>query len=462
MFTTVCSAAVYGLQAYLVRVEVDLAGGLPSFQLVGSLGSEVKESRERVSVAMKNSGFQIPPAHITVNLAPAGRRKDGTAFDLPIAVGLLRDMELVPEEALQDTLFLGELGLNGEIKKVKGVLPIVQEAAKSGIRRVVVPGENAMEAAVIPGITVWGVNCLNDLLAALNHPELETEKVYQPRIRAEDLLREGTGQDTGDFREVAGQENAKRGAEIAAAGFHNLLMIGPPGVGKSMVAGRIPGILPPLTLKESLEVTGIFSVAGLLPPTSGDITIGEKSILGEKGYVGYMLQKDMLLPWRTIIDNIILGLEIKGVPKREARKQALPLMEKYGLSGFEKNYPCELSGGMRQRAALLRTLLYDREIILLDEPFGALDAQTRQSMQNWLLEIWEDFHKTVLFVTHDMDEAIYLSDIIYVFSGRPGYVKEKITVHLKRPRKQEDMLETDFWDLKQHLMGGMSDEKRSV
>ena len=462
MFTTVCSAAVYGLQAYLVRVEVDLAGGLPSFQLVGSLGSEVKESRERVSVAMKNSGFQIPPAHITVNLAPAGRRKDGTAFDLPVAVGLLRDMELVPEEALQDTLFLGELGLNGEIKKVKGVLPIVQEAAKSGIRRVVVPGENAMEAAVIPGITVWGVNCLNDLLAALNHPELETEKVYQPRIRAEDLLREGTGQDTGDFREVAGQENAKRGAEIAAAGFHNLLMIGPPGVGKSMVAGRIPGILPPLTLKESLEVTGIFSVAGLLPPTSGDITIGEKSILGEKGYVGYMLQKDMLLPWRTIIDNIILGLEIKGVPKREARKQALPLMEKYGLSGFEKNYPCELSGGMRQRAALLRTLLYDREIILLDEPFGALDAQTRQSMQNWLLEIWEDFHKTVLFVTHDMDEAIYLSDIIYVFSGRPGYVKEKITVHLKRPRKQEDMLETDFWDLKQHLMGGMSDEKRSV
>ena len=174
---------------------------------------------------------------------------------------------------------------------------------------------------------------------------------------------------------------------------------------------------------------------------------------------------DILIPhgkFVSIIDNIILGLEIKGVPKREARKQALPLMEKYGLSGFEKNYPCELSGGMRQRAALLRTLLYDREVILLDEPFGALDAQTRQSMQNWLLEIWEDFHKTVLFVTQDIDEAIYLSDIIYVFSGRPGYVKEKITVHLKRPRKQEDMLETDFRDLKQHLMGGMSDEKRSV
>mgnify|MGYP000021248918 CR=1 FL=1 len=272
MFTTVYSAAVYGLQAYLVRVEVDLAGGLPTFLLVGSLGSEVKESRERVCVAMKNSGFQLPPAHITVNLAPADRRKDGTAFDLPIAVGLLRDMELVPEEVLQDTLFLGELGLNGEVKKVKGVLPIAQEAANCGIRRVVVPEENAMEAAVIPGITVWGVNCLTDLLMALIHPEEENEKIYQPRIRAEDLLQKGEASGTGDFREVAGQEAAKRGAVIAAAGFHNLLMIGPPGVGKSMIAGRIPGILPPLTLEESLEVTGIFSVAGLLPPGQALIT----------------------------------------------------------------------------------------------------------------------------------------------------------------------------------------------
>ena len=157
MFSTIDSGAVCGLQAYLVRVEVDLAGGLPSFQMVGSLGSEVRESRERVCVAMKNSGFQIPPCHITVNLAPAGRRKDGTAFDLPIAVGLLKDMELLTEEAVRDTLFLGELGLNGEIKRVKGVLPIVREAADKGIGRVIVPRENALEAAVIPGITVWGV-----------------------------------------------------------------------------------------------------------------------------------------------------------------------------------------------------------------------------------------------------------------------------------------------------------------
>ena len=157
-------------------------------------------------------------------------------------------------------------------------------------------------------------------------------------------------------------------------------------------------------------------VAGLLPPTSGDITIGEKSILGEKGYVGYMLQKDMLLPWRTIIDNIILGLEIKGVPKREARKQALPLMEKYGLSGFEKNYPCELSGGMRQRAALLRTLLYDREIILLDEPFGALDAQVRKELRRWLRQLHDELHVTSLFVTHDQEEALEVADRIVVMN----------------------------------------------
>ena len=272
MFSTIYSGAVCGLQAYLIRVEVDLAGGLPSFQMVGFLGSEVRESRERVCVAMKNSGFLIPPSHITVNLAPADRRKDGTAFDLPIAIGLLQNMELLKEEAVKDILFLGELGLNGEIKRVKGVLPIVREAVRQGIRRVVVPKENALEAAVIPQVTVWGAGNLTELLTALLHPEEEREEICRPRIRAEDLLQQGGQDKRGDFREVAGQESARRGALIAAAGFHNLLMMGPPGVGKSMIAGRIPGILPPLTLEESLEVTSIYSVAGLLPPEQALIT----------------------------------------------------------------------------------------------------------------------------------------------------------------------------------------------
>ncbi len=197
----------------------------------------------------------------------------------------------------------------------------------------------------------------------------------------------------------------------------------------------------------------LFNImAGLLPPTEGDIRVNGESILGKKGFVGYMLQRDMLLPWRTIMNNIILGLEIQGDSKKEAAAKAAPLMKKYGLGGYENNYPYELSGGMRQRAALLRTLLYDREIILLDEPFGALDAQTRLIMQNWLLQIWKDFGKTILFVTHDIDEAIYLSDEIYVFTGRPGYITEQIEVPMSRPRHTEDTTKQHFLELKHHLI----------
>ncbi len=193
-------------------------------------------------------------------------------------------------------------------------------------------------------------------------------------------------------------------------------------------------------------------IAGLTPPTGGDVFADGESIAGRAGYVGYMLQKDMLLPWRNILDNIILGLEVRGVPRKKAVGRALPLIEKYGLKGFEKHYPDELSGGMRQRAALLRTLLYDRDIMLLDEPFGALDAQTRLLMQNWLLEIWRDFGKTILFVTHDIDEAIYLADEIYVFTKRPGKIKAKIEVPIKRPRSAGDMTTPEFAGLKSTLL----------
>lgn len=218
-------------------------------------------------------------------------------------------------------------------------------------------------------------------------------------------------------------------------------------------AGRFVSIIGPSGCGKS---TLFNIIAGLVPPSTGEVIADGENIVGKTGYVGYMLQKDMLLPWRTILDNIILGMEVRGVPKKEAVDRALPLMEKYGLKGFDKHFPKELSGGMRQRAALLRTLLYDRDIILLDEPFGALDAQTRLTMQNWLLQIWTDFGKTVLFVTHDIDEAIYLSDDIYVFSSRPGRVKTKITVTMERPRKTEDMTSPDFMELKHLLLDQLS------
>lgn len=204
-------------------------------------------------------------------------------------------------------------------------------------------------------------------------------------------------------------------------------------------------------------------IAGLIHPTTGNVLLDGKDIIGQNGYVGYMLQKDLLLPWRTILHNVILGLEIKGIRKKEAIERAMPLLEKYGLGGFENHYPDELSGGMRQRAALLRTLLYDQDIILLDEPFGALDAQTRLMMQEWLLQIWGDFRKTVLFITHDIDEAIFLSDEIYILTQRPGTIKEKVAVPLKRPRDEQTLLGTDFIELKKHVLNVLkSNEKEET
>nr|WP_237728156.1 ABC transporter ATP-binding protein [Cellulomonas sp. APG4] len=206
-----------------------------------------------------------------------------------------------------------------------------------------------------------------------------------------------------------------------------IALIGPSGCGKSTLFNLI---------------------AGLDTPTSGRIRIDGVDRSGQQGLVGYMLQKDLLLPWRTILENVVLGLEISGVRKRAAHAIARPLLTTYGLGGFENRYPHQLSGGMRQRAALLRTILFNRDIILLDEPFGALDAQTREQMQEWLLDLWDDFQKTVLFVTHDIDEAIYLSDRVFVMSARPGRIVAEFEVGLDRPRKPSVVTSPEFVRLK--------------
>ena len=199
----------------------------------------------------------------------------------------------------------------------------------------------------------------------------------------------------------------------------------------SIPQGRFASLIGPSGCGKST----IFNIiAGLLEPTGGRVMIDGVDATGTIGRVGYMLQKDLLLPWRTVLDNVILGMEIQAVPLRAARKRALPLLRRYGLSGFEYLYPNSLSGGMRQRAALLRTLMVDADVILLDEPFGALDAQTRTLMQEWLLQIWADFGKTVIFITHDVEEAVYLSDEIQVMAARPGRIIDSLAVDLPRPR----------------------------
>jgi ABC-type nitrate/sulfonate/bicarbonate transport system ATPase subunit len=220
----------------------------------------------------------------------------------------------------------------------------------------------------------------------------------------------------------------------------------------SVPAERFVSIIGPSGCGKS---TLLNIIAGLVEPTDGTLYVDGRPADERVGRVAYMLQKDLLLPWRTILDNIILGLEFRGVPRHEAVRRALPLMARYGLHGFERFYPAQLSGGMRQRAAFLRTLLYDSEIILLDEPFGSLDAQTRSVMQDWLLEVWWENRKTIIAVTHDVDEAIYLSDEVYVMSPRPGIIKARVIIDLPRPRSREVTMSARFVELKRILWNAL-------
>ncbi|MGI5939207.1 MAG: ABC transporter ATP-binding protein [Thermoleophilia bacterium] len=183
---------------------------------------------------------------------------------------------------------------------------------------------------------------------------------------------------------------------------------------------------------------------GLLEPDEGAIVIDGVEPEKRLGMVGYMPQRDLLLPWRSVLDNVLLPRDVRGIPRQESRHEALGMLEYFGLSGFEQDYPSALSGGMRQRAALLRTWLTDCDTLLLDEPFGALDALTRKELQDWLLHVWEEFGRTVMFITHDVEEAVYLADRVIVLSSRPGTVQRELTVDLPRPRRQGMVAEPGF------------------
>ncbi len=193
-------------------------------------------------------------------------------------------------------------------------------------------------------------------------------------------------------------------------------------------------------------------ITGLTRPDSGEIIIDGEPVADRTGLVGYMPQRDLLLPWRTVLNNVILGPELDGRPRREARARARELMPLFGLDGFENAYPDTLSGGMRQRAALLRTFLTDREVLLLDEPFGALDALTRRELQRWLLGVWHRFRKTILFITHDVEEAVFLADRVLVFSARPGRIVKELHVDLPRPRQSISLLSADLRRLEAELI----------
>jgi len=257
MLAAVRSAAVLGIEAYDVTVEVDAATGLPQFTIVGLPAGAVKESRERVGAALINSGFTVPPRRITVNLAPADVRKDGTAFDLPIALGILVATKQLDARALERVAAVGELGLDGALRSVRGALPIARRVALGTERTLVLPPANVAEAALVSAARLSAPASLAALVNALRDGG-PPEALAAPAVSAPD--------DTPDFAEVAAQESAKRALEIAAAGGHNVVLIGPPGAGKTMLARRLPGILPALSEHEALEVTAIHSVAGLVRP----------------------------------------------------------------------------------------------------------------------------------------------------------------------------------------------------
>lgn len=257
MFCGIMSAEIAGVEAVPVRVEADLSDGLPFFAVVGYVSSQVKEAQDRVKTALKNQGISLPPKRVIINLAPGDVRKEGTRFDLPIAAAILAALEKIPQESVRQTMVLGELHLDGRVGAVRGVLPSVRKARELGYKACIVPAENLREGSLVEGIRVVGVRDVEEFLgycrhrekqAAMNPSLVETEPQYEV-----------------DFSDIQGQESVKRAVTIAAAGFHNLLMEGPPGAGKSMAARRIPTILPELTREESLELTQIYSVAGYLP-----------------------------------------------------------------------------------------------------------------------------------------------------------------------------------------------------
>jgi magnesium chelatase family protein len=290
------SGTIQGVTVYTVEVETNCSDkevemGGPVFHVIGLPDAAIRESKERIRSAIWASGLQTPRGNVMVNLAPAAMRKAGALYDLPIALCLIAFKGGLPAQALSDTMVVGELGLNGEVRGIVGALPLAMHAKELGLKRMIVPAENAREAAAVEGLAVYGVGTLAEAVRLCCHPDQFQPVLVNVRRLFEEAQRSGL-----DFVDVKGQESAKRALVIAAAGNHNLLMVGSPGVGKSLIANRIPGILPPLALKEAMEVTRLYSIAGLLPKDGGLI-----------------VERPFRAPHHTVSDAGLLGGG-KGIP----------------------------------------------------------------------------------------------------------------------------------------------------